>query len=346
MGPISGSTAASFPATSASSGPQFGTDREVTFKVGGLVVHGSLRVPPSPSRSIPGALLLAGSGPTDRNGNSALETVRVNTLAALADILAADGVASLRYDKLGTGTTGLGPFSGPSNAITYQAYLDEATAGLTELADTNGIDKTKLLIVGHSEGALIASSITSHPPAGQPAVVGVALLEPAGSRYLDLLGGQISAGLPGLVQAGKLTQIQSDRAAAALPQLIESIRRTGTIPPGTPLVLQQLGLSGSAAKFLQQADTVDPAESARQIVATDRVALLTTCSTQDTQVPCNQAAKIDAAAAGPHLTAVTLTDAIHTLNPVPTTTPAPGSSLPFSRELPPQLTQWIQSTTS
>ncbi len=60
---------------------------------------------------MPAVLLLAGSGPTDRNGDSALLPGSIGTLRHLADVLERKGFASLRYDKFGSGVTGLGPYS-------------------------------------------------------------------------------------------------------------------------------------------------------------------------------------------------------------------------------------------
>jgi len=81
----------------------------VSFVVDRLRVHASLRRPLHIDHSLPAALLIAGSGPTDRNGASALAPSSFPTLAAVAGWLAADQVITLRYDKLGTGATGLGP---------------------------------------------------------------------------------------------------------------------------------------------------------------------------------------------------------------------------------------------
>ncbi|MBH9787677.1 alpha/beta hydrolase, partial [Clostridioides difficile] len=54
---------------------------------------------PSPS---PVALIIAGSGPTDKDGNSALAG-KNNSLKMLAEGLAQQGIATVRYDKRGLG---------------------------------------------------------------------------------------------------------------------------------------------------------------------------------------------------------------------------------------------------
>ena len=183
-----------------------GTDREVTFTVGQVVVHGSLRLPPGATTSgRPAAVLIAGSGPTDRNGNNPGVPGDIGTLSSIADLLATDGVASLRYDKVTTGATGLGPFASNLPSLGYSDFVAEAQGALMFLASQPGVDRTRLMFIGHSEGALIALSAIDAPMVGQPKVAGVALLEGQGSRYLDLLTRQISASIPPAVTAGQLT---------------------------------------------------------------------------------------------------------------------------------------------
>lgn len=97
-------------------------------------------------------LLIAGSGPTDRNGNSPLLPGPVDTLKTVADWLSADGAASLRYDKLGSGQTGLGRFATNPGAIGIAPFEQEAVAALNFLADQRGVDRSRLSVIGHSEG--------------------------------------------------------------------------------------------------------------------------------------------------------------------------------------------------
>jgi hypothetical protein len=105
---------------SASAGASMvGSDQDITFTAGQVTVHGSLRMPPHASAPVPAAVLLAGSGPTDRNGNTPALPGSIDTLRSLADVLATDGVASVRYDKLSTGATGLGPFASDPSSIGY-----------------------------------------------------------------------------------------------------------------------------------------------------------------------------------------------------------------------------------
>jgi hypothetical protein len=83
-------------------------DQSVSFEVGGVTVYGTYRRPSSTSSPVPAALLIAGSGPTDRNGNDD-QLPHLDSLHTVANWLSEDGVASLRYDKLGAGQTASGP---------------------------------------------------------------------------------------------------------------------------------------------------------------------------------------------------------------------------------------------
>ena len=319
-----------------------GTDQEITFTAGQITVHGSLRLPRDARTPVPAAVLLAGSGPTDRDGNTPAVPGSIDTLRSLADMLAMNGVASVRYDKLSTGATGLGPFASDPSSIGYSDFTDEASAALGFLAARTDIDAGHLIIIGHSEGALIALSVAAHPGPGQPPLAGIGLLESLGSRYLDLISSQLTQALPTLVAAGRVSANDADSATQALPAAVSTLRSSGSFPADLPLLLQHSGLSVANAHFLFQADQADPAQLAAALPVGLQV--LTTCSQADHQVPCSEMAKLDAALPAATLTPVTLTTADHFLKDEP-----PGSNvtsvsdLAFSTELPPALTSWVST---
>ena len=110
-------------------------DTEITFASGAVTYYGSLRTPADANGSAPAALLLAGSGPTDRNGGSALLPGDIGTLRHLADVLEQHGLASLRYDKIGSGETALGPYEVEEvGGLGFTTFVDAASAGLDFLA--------------------------------------------------------------------------------------------------------------------------------------------------------------------------------------------------------------------
>ncbi len=113
-------------------------------------IHGTLSVPDNASRTA--VLIIAGSGPTDRNGNSSVTGIATNTYKMLADSLAARGYASLRYDKRGIAASATA--GADESQLTFEAYIDDAAAWAEWLAADERFDR--VVLAGHSEGGLIA----------------------------------------------------------------------------------------------------------------------------------------------------------------------------------------------
>ncbi|WXL24057.1 alpha/beta fold hydrolase [Ectopseudomonas mendocina] len=113
------------------------------------------------------ALLIAGSGPTDRDGNNP-EGGRNDSLKRLAQNLAKQGIASLRYDKRGVAASRAA--TPDERNLSVEAYVNDAIAWSRLLRQDP--DFSNLVLIGHSEGALIAS--LAAPEAHATAVVSLA----------------------------------------------------------------------------------------------------------------------------------------------------------------------------
>lgn len=125
--------------------------RPIDLDTGHGVLHGSLLLPRSIT-SVPVVLILAGSGPTDRDGNNP-EGGRNDALKRLAWVLAQNGIASVRYDKRGVAAS---LAAAPDERdLSVEGYVADAVAWgqRLELDPRFG----PLILLGHSEGALIAS---------------------------------------------------------------------------------------------------------------------------------------------------------------------------------------------
>ncbi|AXL89414.1 alpha/beta hydrolase [Streptomyces sp. CB09001] len=128
------------------------TDLTVTAD-DGTSLAGTLSLPAGPGPH-PAVLLLHGSGPLDREGNT--PRLPLNLGRPLADTLAAAGLATLRYDRRGAGATpGVWEESG------FTDNRRDAGAALRALAAHPDIRPDAVGVVGHSEGALHAMSLAA-----------------------------------------------------------------------------------------------------------------------------------------------------------------------------------------
>jgi len=271
-------------------------DREVTFTVDGTVTYGTLHLPAHPAgRRLPAALLLPGSGPTDRNGDQ-LPTYAVHTLAQLADVLDGEGVVTFRFDKYGSGRTGVGAFATHLDRLSYPAFVRQAAAAYRLLAQAPQVDPHRLLVLGHSEGGLTAlelgTSVTPRP-------AGLALMAPASLRLLDLVTLQLREQFDASVAAGELSAAQRDAYVASVAAAVAAVRASRPVvvtglPPALGTLLQTLQSPANARAVLTE-DAVVPAQVAARVPA--RTPVLLTCGSADVQVPC---ATTDALAAALH----------------------------------------------
>jgi pimeloyl-ACP methyl ester carboxylesterase len=316
------------------------SDTEITFTSGDVTLYGSLRVPAVGDTPVPAVLLLAGSGPTDRNGDSALLPGPIGTLRHLADVLEINGFASLRYDKLGSGLTGLGPYEVDDVAdLGFSTFIDAARDGLRFLADQPGIDPERVYVVGHSEGALIALALAQ---AGER-VAGLALLEPLAVRLLDLLTAQIDAQLDAVVAAGQLPVQIADELRVALTEAVESLRADGTLSDRLPEPLRNAGLVPTNAKALAEEDALDPRMLAAQIDSA--LPVLTSVSDKDIQLRVEDVEALDDALVHTKLTSLRLRNANHALKDIgdqQSTGADYIADLPYSAEFTDGFAAWLR----
>jgi hypothetical protein len=281
----------SLPAISASAAKSSsGTwvDQNVSFQSGGMTIYATFRHPKDGARTVPGVLLIAGSGPTDRNGNSALEPGPVNTLKTLADWLSDDGVASLRYDKLGSGQTGLGPYALDPSSIGLSVYEREARSALIFLAKEKDVNDHEVGVFGHSEGGLFALLLATGHAGPTPPIHALGLFEPLSQRYLDLIIVQVDGSLKAQVKSGAVTKSLEKIVEDDLKGAVTQLRTTGTVKANLPYGLANL-LNPSDALFLSQADKFDPAILASHV---PRTPVLLTCSNDDIQVSCDDVDRV------------------------------------------------------
>ena len=118
-------------------------------------LRGTLWSPDTPTDTA--AVLIAGSGPTDRYGNSPAG-IRTNSYALLAEELSRAGIATLSYDKRGIGAS---PYLRPEELLTdahFSHFADDAERWVEELV---GRGYRHIFLIGHSEGALLAKIVAA-----------------------------------------------------------------------------------------------------------------------------------------------------------------------------------------
>src|SRR5260370_35659566 len=103
----------------------------------GAILAGTLLLPiKSELGRLPGVVLVAGSGPTDRDGNNTLVPERIDLLKQLAELLARAGIATLRYDKRGIGGPTPRPHGGldqPGRSLPWHKFAGQLVAAAVQL---------------------------------------------------------------------------------------------------------------------------------------------------------------------------------------------------------------------
>jgi hypothetical protein len=176
---------------------------------GPVAIQGELWVPRGAPGKVPVVLFIAGSGPTDRDGNNIMG-LRTDAYRMVAEQLAARGIATLRYDKRGVGKSGTN--FDPAKTVLGDFVADAAVFAAKLRSDARFSTVT---FAGHSEGGPIAVLL-----AAQAAPHSLVLLSSPGRPIEAVLREQLA---PKLDAAGK----------ADLDRILKAIR-AGTSPEPVP----------------------------------------------------------------------------------------------------------------
>ena len=203
-----------------------------------LVLDGTLTLPKTLSRKVPVLLLIAGSGPTDRDCNNAYG-LKTDAFKMLADSLVRNGIAVARYDKRGSGTnlkamqTALKP-----ETMVFDHYVADAVGIIRQLQADKRF--SGVIVAGHSEGSLVGMLAAS-----QTKAKGFISIAGAGRNIVDVLKEQgRMAGNPAAIQA------EVDGA-------LDSLRAGQRVHPKNSLLKAQL--SPQAQPYLISWMAFDPA---------------------------------------------------------------------------------------
>jgi len=261
------------------------TQEPVAIDSGAVHLAGTLVVPTGPG-PFPVALIVAGSGPTDRDGNGPM--LKTDAYRLLAEDLAGRGIATLRYDKRGVGAS-------KTPQSESELRFDDFVADALTLAKYLETDRrfAGVSIVGHSEGsliAMIAAQRDSH-------VKSVVSLEGAGRDAATIVDEQVghSGASPTIV-----SEVES----------IDKSLRAGTPVPSPDPKLAAL-FRPSVQPYLISWYKFDPAA----VIAMLSIPVLIVQGTTDIQVTVADAKAL--AAADPHAQLLIVPGANHVLRDAP-----------------------------
>ncbi|MBX8485040.1 alpha/beta hydrolase [Pseudomonas cichorii] len=185
-------------------------------------LFGTLLLPQS-TKPVPVVLIIAGSGPTDRDGNNP-EGGRNDSMKRLAIILAKNNIASVRYDKRGVAAS---KAATPNERdLSVEGYVADAQAWAQKLKANPRLGS--LILLGHSEGALVASLAAEK--AGASAVISVA---GTGRPVDQVLREQFRERLPpALLQRSNqlLDELKAGKTDDKVPEDLEVVFRPSVQP--------------------------------------------------------------------------------------------------------------------
>jgi uncharacterized protein len=186
-------------------------------------LHGTLELPAGRG-PFPVALIIVGSGPTDRDGNDKSLGLDTDCYKLLAQYLVQQGVASLRYDKRGAGDDFV--LAIPESRLRFQTYASDAVEWGEKLRHDPRF--STLTVVGHSEGSLIGMLAARKIPAD-----GFISIAGAGERASKLLLSQLKPKLPGsLYHTARaiVAQLRAGRTVEQIPQSLDVLFRPSVQP--------------------------------------------------------------------------------------------------------------------
>lgn len=214
-------------------------ERSISLNTSSGQINGKIIAPGA--STYPLVLIIAGSGPTDMDGNSALAGMKNNSLKYLAEELGRRGIGSLRFDKRGIAS------SAAAGKDEYSMRFEDLIKDVREWIDLLSRDRrlSGIYIAGHSEGALIGMIASQN----NPKVKGYISLAGAGRPLSDILEEQMSA--------------QPEVIRKMIVSINDSLK-AGKLVPSVPLGLQALFRS-SVQPYLISCYKYNPQEEIKKL---------------------------------------------------------------------------------
>ncbi len=198
-------------------------EEEITLNTPTGDIHGRLMLPDSET-PCPVVIIIAGSGPTDMNGNSIGAQMTNNSLLYLARELAANGIASVRYDKRGIGSSAAAATA--EQDIRFEHYINDAALWADKLGGDARFNS--VIIAGHSEGSLIGMVAAQQ----SKAVKGYISIAGCGSPAYEILERQLKSQPERIQQesAAICKELREGRTVEKVPFYLSSLYRASVQP--------------------------------------------------------------------------------------------------------------------
>ena len=168
----------------------YGESLEVNWQLGETTVYGTV-VRPFGRGPFPAVVMVAGSGPTDRDWNSPLLPGSNGSARLLAEALAQAGIASLRYDKRGIGPHARENMPLLIGKVSMQSFVDEFAGAVCLVASQEYVRSDRIFALANSEGTLHALNYQLHSPAIP--LAGLVLIGPPGRAVGVVARSQLAA---------------------------------------------------------------------------------------------------------------------------------------------------------
>jgi uncharacterized protein len=232
---------------------------EVTWSLGETTVYGTL-VKPSGPGPFPAVVMVAGSGPTDRDWNSPLLPGSNGSARLLAEALARAGTASLRYDKRGAGSHALENLQALIGKVSMQSFADELVGAVRTLAGQEYVRSDRIFALANSEGTLHALNYQLHNP--EIPFAGLVLTGPPGRAVGTVARSQLAAQAARVPNGDALLALYDAAIARFLAG--EPIAPDPALPEGVQTLLQSLETPVNLP-FIRELWTANAAPLLRQV---------------------------------------------------------------------------------
>lgn len=196
-------------------------DEQIVLKTSTGELYGELQYP-FVSSPVPVAVIIAGSGPTDRDGNQS--GMKNNSLKMLADGLYKANIATLCFDKRGVGASKKAS-PGEEN-LRFEHYIEDVRGFISLLKKDKRF--SEVIVIGHSEGALIGlvASLENKQVGKYVSLAGI------GSNLADVMKEQLSS-QPGAVKEQAyncIDRLQKGETFSDVPVYLQSLFRPSVQP--------------------------------------------------------------------------------------------------------------------